>query len=300
MVDPFFVGDTKQSLYLWRNSDDRLYQEICENYEGSIELPEPLNESYRSSPAIMEAVNKVFNETHLIESCFGKTVSKRWEKAWKPHFSNSSLAKEEGFASWIQVDSSSHKNENYFIYSILKNLEPKLENLSVGILVRKNDEVKDIAYFLREQNLAFPIKIGSSQNPATDTSVGATLLSMLNYCIYPSDLSAEGLLKLIDASTNGVSLVQTVDELRPFANSLSASKLLLNFSEVILSKIESKDERHRNYLCLLIENSRKFEKQEKGTLSELIPFLENYQFNEPNTKSSITIETIHRSKGFRI
>ena len=293
----FFVGDTKQSLYLWRNSDDRLYQEICENYDGSIELPEPLNESYRSSPAIMEAVNRVFNKTYLIEGCFGKTVSKRWKKAWKPHFSNSSVAKEEGFATWIEVDSSSQKNENYFIYNILKNLEPKLENLSVGILVRKNDEVKDIAYYLREQNLTFPIKIGSSQNPAKDTSVGVTLLTMLNYCIYPSDLGAERLLKLIDASTNGVSLVQTVDELRPFANSLLTSKLLLKFSEVILSKVESNDERHRNYLSLLIENSRKYEKQEKGTLSDLIPFLENYQFNEPNTKSSITIETIHRSKG---
>ena len=89
--------------------------EICENYDGSIELPEPLNELI-VPPLLMEAVNRVFNKTYLIEGCFGKTVSKRW-KAWKPHF-QIVVAKEEGFATWIEVDSSSQKNENYFIYNI--------------------------------------------------------------------------------------------------------------------------------------------------------------------------------------
>ena len=35
----FFVGDTKQSLYLWRNSDDRLFQSICDYYQNTIEYP---------------------------------------------------------------------------------------------------------------------------------------------------------------------------------------------------------------------------------------------------------------------
>jgi ATP-dependent helicase/nuclease subunit A len=293
----YFVGDTKQSLYLWRSSDDRLYQEICEKYKDNIEQPAPLTESYRSSPAIMEAVNAVFDQAKIMETHFGHTVTSRWKKAWKPHFSNPSLSNEEGFATWIDVNSWENFNEETCILKILKNLEPKLEHLSVGILVRKNDEVLSLAHFLREQNLKFPIKIGSSQKPAKDTSVGVTLIAMLKYCTFPSDSATKALLGLIDTSTSGPNLIQRVDTLRPQANALTFDALLLAFSETILEKIETQDARHKDYLRMLIEESRSFQMEEQSNLSDLISFLENYQFNASNTKSQITIETIHRSKG---
>ena len=79
--------------------------------KDNIEQPAPLTESYRSSPAIMEAVNAVFDQAKIMETHFGHTVTSRWKKAWKPHFSNPSLSNDEGFATWIDVNKWDKFNE---------------------------------------------------------------------------------------------------------------------------------------------------------------------------------------------
>ncbi|MEM8868461.1 MAG: UvrD-helicase domain-containing protein, partial [Verrucomicrobiota bacterium] len=79
----FYVGDTKQCLYLWRNSDDRLFHEIKAGYDH-IES-NPLSTSWRSAPAILDAVNTVFSDPILIAECFSKDAAKRWARAWQSH-----------------------------------------------------------------------------------------------------------------------------------------------------------------------------------------------------------------------
>ena len=80
---PFLLGTQKQSLYLWRNSDDRLFQSICDYYQNVIETPTKLSKSYRSAPAIMDAVNSVFDNRQAIQEYYGSITSKRWFRAWE-------------------------------------------------------------------------------------------------------------------------------------------------------------------------------------------------------------------------
>ncbi len=48
----FYVGDTKQCLYLWRGGDDRLFHEIQQHYHPAIQSKR-LATSWRSAPAVL-------------------------------------------------------------------------------------------------------------------------------------------------------------------------------------------------------------------------------------------------------
>ena len=150
----FFVGDTKQSLYLWRNSDDRLFQSICDYYQNVIETPTTLSKSYRSAPAIMDAVNSVFDNRQAIQEYYGSITSKRWFKAWEKHYSSEDKQKEIGYASWIDISESDKETS---VANILKGLKGKSDNLSIGILVGKNKEAIELSYYLREQGLGLSL-----------------------------------------------------------------------------------------------------------------------------------------------
>ena len=56
----FVVGDVKQGIYGWRGGKRHLLGFLEKAYEPYLQKTTPLHQSYRSSPAILEAVNHVF------------------------------------------------------------------------------------------------------------------------------------------------------------------------------------------------------------------------------------------------
>ncbi len=62
----FCVGDTKQSIYQWRNGVPEIFDHVKEKYcdEKKRAEEEHLDKNYRSAPEIMEAVNAVFDQNN--------------------------------------------------------------------------------------------------------------------------------------------------------------------------------------------------------------------------------------------
>ena len=56
------VGDPKQSIYGWRGGTPGLIAEIEEAYRGNLGEAKPLAKSFRSSPVLMDFVNRVFGD----------------------------------------------------------------------------------------------------------------------------------------------------------------------------------------------------------------------------------------------
>ena len=54
------VGDPKQSIYGWRGGTPGLIAEISQTYAAQLGASEPLRKSFRSSPILMDFVNRVF------------------------------------------------------------------------------------------------------------------------------------------------------------------------------------------------------------------------------------------------
>ena len=56
------VGDPKQSIYGWRGGTPGLIAEIEQAYRGNLGEAKPLAKSFRSSPVLMDFVNRVFGD----------------------------------------------------------------------------------------------------------------------------------------------------------------------------------------------------------------------------------------------
>ena len=60
--DLFFVGDVKQSIYGFRMAEPRLFLEKLQTFTGDIGRRIDLSHNFRSSPEVLEAVNRVFEK----------------------------------------------------------------------------------------------------------------------------------------------------------------------------------------------------------------------------------------------
>jgi len=88
----FYVGDTKQSIYGWRDGDDRLFWEVRDHYNqygGDHIAQEQLDISWRSDQAVLDVVNTIFDPDH-VDANLGlfdipKEVGDRWRQAWVHH-----------------------------------------------------------------------------------------------------------------------------------------------------------------------------------------------------------------------
>ena len=103
----FYVGDTKQSIYGWRQGDDRLFQEIFEYYNqnraGHI-AEDFLKISRRSDRNILTVVNALFapfaSEDSAPDFKFSPDVAQRWSQAWVEHLPRPEAG--EGYVAYIE------------------------------------------------------------------------------------------------------------------------------------------------------------------------------------------------------
>ncbi len=132
----FIVGDRKQAIYGWRNGDVGIFRR--EKDGGAYEL-KSLNKTYRSSEAVVEAVNRVFVRGRLREEFPG------WEAS--EHVS----AKPElpGFVQAVTAESS--KLEDFFepVLNALRAVDPVRRGISAAVLVRSNDTGEAMASYLK-------------------------------------------------------------------------------------------------------------------------------------------------------
>ena len=295
----FYVGDTKQCLYLWRNSDDRLFHDIQAHYNagGSNRIEQhPLSMSWRSAPPILDAVNEVFEDHALIAETFSTDAAARWARAWQTHEASPATKDFSGYSCWIEAQKSDSPTRNELILKLLQDLNPIERGMSVGVLVRKNADANEVADYLRE-NCLLPIHTGSAIKPAVDNAAGAALLALLNLAAHPGDSHARGYLNLIDVSTDGPALASAAEELRTRLLSDSHESAVRWAAELITAHLPEDDTRHRERLNRLIDKARAFDSEERRDIDGLIYFLRKCSSGECHAGDAVVIETIHKSKG---
>lgn len=132
----FVVGDRKQAIYGWRNGDVGIFRR--EKESGAYELG-ALNKTYRSSTAVVEAVNRVFVDGSLRDEFPGWEASKHVSA--KPQLP--------GFVQGVVAATS--KKESFFepVLNALKAVDPVRRGISAAVLVRNNDTGEEIASYLK-------------------------------------------------------------------------------------------------------------------------------------------------------
>jgi len=192
----FAVGDPKQSIYLWRQAEPGLFNDVLHEWphhgEDGLE-PQTLSQSFRSSPAVLDAINAVFANRDGMEALL-KGCTEGFE--FQPHVAadkNQSLA---GYGALLGVKpDSEEKSTTPVVAALLREIRPLEHGLSCAVLVRGNKDAIEITEELRAAT-GMEIVCESQQHPATDNAVTLALLSLLQLAAHPGDSLALEHLKM--------------------------------------------------------------------------------------------------------
>ena len=174
----FIVGDRKQAIYGWRNGDVRIFS--GERDGGMYDIGE-LNKTWRSGPAIVEAVNRVFARGR-IRSEFPAWECPEHETA-RP-----------GLSGFVRVEESPGRTMEDFLEPVYvalraaigeKASDPRRRGITAAVLVRTNKFGEMLADGLR--SLGFEGAVWEGESAILDTPALSGFLDLLQLADHPGD-----------------------------------------------------------------------------------------------------------------
>lgn len=185
----FCVGDVKQAIYGWRGGVAEIFDTL------NNELPEltagELTRSYRSSPVVIDVVNRVFQGIARNAAVQNYPDA---AAAWGRRFTEHSTAREAlpGYCRMVGAPRAAEgqvQNDVTLDYAarLVKQLHEESPGCSIGVLVRKNASVARLIYRLRQAEVDASEEGG---NPLTDSPAVQLVLSLLRLVDHPGDTVA--------------------------------------------------------------------------------------------------------------
>ncbi len=185
----FIVGDRKQAIYGWRGGDVGLFDEALAKWgrpaagDDALKV-ETMADSWRSCPEVLALVNTVCGDTRTMARLFGEDAASRWE--WQEHVSAPPLQKPEKCGE-ARVERCPDGWEERLV-PLLEEIGVGRRALTCGVLVRNNDQVREVADHLRAAG--FDVVEEGRRRPAEDGPVGVALANLLRWLAEPSDAFA--------------------------------------------------------------------------------------------------------------
>lgn len=296
----FYVGDVKQAIFAWREGDPRLFREIYDRYDaaqpGIIEVRH-LDQSFRSGPAVITTVNRVFGDGGALGSLFPAEVALRWSREWRDH--QSAKPQLGGYVALRQaVDEDGRFAE---ALRILHAIEPLQRGLSCALLVQKNETAARLADYLRREG-GLPAVAESDVPVCIDNPLGAALLALVQAAAHPGDTFAgahvamtplaavlvrEGLTspdmitRRVLAQIHGEGFESTmawwIGQLEP---TLTADD--------IFSRLRARQ---------ITAAAAEFDATGSRSVAEFVAFMERYKVRGSDPAAVIRVMTVHKAKG---
>ena len=296
----FCVGDVKQAIYGWRGGVAELFDVLGDTW-SALEH-QALSCSYRSSPAVIETVNKAFDNlggSPVLDN-FSQAVQ-AWSQGFAPHSTaRNSLA---GYAR-MHVAPRAGEDEKQETVTLkyaaeeIARLAREAPDCSVGALVRDNQAVARLIFELRQHGIQASEEGG---NPLTDSPAVTVVLSLLTLADHPGDTAARF---HVSQSPLGriVGLDDHADAAAAGRVSLSVRRHLLNhgYGPTIYrwarELAQSCDGRDARRLMQLVELAYRYEDDATLRTRDFVHFVESQKVEDPTT-AQVRVMTIHQSKG---
>ena len=177
----FIVGDSKQAIYGWRNGDVRIF--AGERDSGMYKVKQ-LDETHRSGPAIVEAVNRVFARGRIFSEF----------PAWKCPEHKTAKPDLDGFVRVVESPGRFMDDFVEPVYVALKAVlgekasDPRRRGLSAAVLVRRNRFGELLANRLKALGLEGVVWEGESA--VLDTPALSGFLDLMQLADHPGDAVA--------------------------------------------------------------------------------------------------------------
>ena len=300
-VNSFFcVGDMKQAIYGWRGGVAEIFDTVGRELEGLTEAT--LNTSFRSSPPVIDTVNKVFfglgNHPDLDRITDAVT---QWCARFKTH--DSARPELAGYACLETApEPMEHQDRREatleFAAERTAQVAGQSPNRQVGVLVRKNDTVSRLIYLLRKRHIPASEEGGT---PLTDSAAVNVVMSLLRLADHPGDtisrfhIAASPLSGLMDLTSDGddVAAIRLSEQLRQQLIDDGYGPTVYRWAEALSPSCSP---RELSRLRQLVEMA--YEYQTRATLRsvDFVRLVETQRVADP-TSANVRVMTIHQAKG---
>lgn len=185
----FVVGDVKQAIYGWRGGVAEIFDAVQAELPGLGE--ESLEKSQRSSPVIIDVVNRVFERVGELAALKEHHESgARWAKRFRAH-----TTAREGFGGYVRVvtapaaEEADGQGEATLDYAArcVQALAAAHPGRSIGVLARSNEAVAALTDRLRALDVAVS---GEGTSPLTSSRAVEAMLALLQLADHPGDTIA--------------------------------------------------------------------------------------------------------------
>ncbi len=178
----FCVGDTKQAIYGWRGGVAEIFDEVQTYLDEASELAE-LTESRRSSKVIIDTVNQVFLNMHLVPH---SEEASEFIASWQRRFTLHSTHYPElpGFATLQEQPEDSLISLRAYAAGRIAELANQHPGRSIGVLVRTNAVVNELAIHLGRLGIRASEEGG---NYLLDSAAVNLIYSLLHLIDHPGD-----------------------------------------------------------------------------------------------------------------
>lgn len=296
----FYVGDVKQAIYAWRGGDPRLFREIFNHYNevapGTL-AEGRLDQSWRSGPAIVATVNRVFGDAEALLRRLPGPTAQRWSSEWRDHVS--ARPKLAGQVAWLHGEDDAARAA--MVLRLLDEIKPLERGLSVAVLVQSNDSATWLADFLRREG-GIPAVAASDLHVGTDNPLTTVVLAMLQAAAHPGDrLAREQVLmsplaaSLTAAGWGGVEAL-TQGVLRQ-VHAEGFARTVDNWLRLLEPVLAADDSFSRERARQLAAAAQQFDETGSRDVAEFVQFVGRHVVRDAEAAGGVQVMTIHKSKG---
>jgi ATP-dependent helicase/nuclease subunit A len=296
----FAVGDTKQAIYGWRGGVAEIFDALDIELTGL--ASQTLAQSYRSSPPVIDTVNRVFQNLtqHPHLDAYAAGVSQ-----WQAQFPAHSTAKTDlpGYACLEfapQPGADDDESDVLFRYAageVARHVQ-EAPQCSVGVLVRTNNAVARMIYLLRQLDIPASEEGG---NPLRDSPAVELILSLLRLADHPGDsvarfhLATSPLAAELNLSghRDHRSAAGLARELRRRLADEGYGAVVYDFARRLAPVCDRRDQ---SRLQQLVELAYEYQSESTLRTDDFIEIVETRRIADPSS-ADVRVMTIHQAKG---
>jgi ATP-dependent exoDNAse (exonuclease V) beta subunit len=296
----FYVGDVKQAIFAWREGDPRLFREIFEHYNrgapGTI-CEQRLDRSFRSGPAVIATVNRVFGAARVLRGMFPAMAVDAWTREWRDH--TSARPELGGQAALLHADDEAGRFARTL--QVLREVRPLDCGLTCAVLVRTNDTGARLADYLRREG-GLPALAESDLQVCVDNPLGAALLALCKAAAHPGDTLAWEHVRM--TPLGDILTAEALADPDALTMRLLADLHANGFERTIEAWLrrlepwlEPDDAFSRERGAQFAAAARLFDETGSRDVMAFIRFMESFSERETESASAVRVMTVHKAKG---
>ncbi|MGH7242942.1 MAG: UvrD-helicase domain-containing protein [Phycisphaerales bacterium] len=295
----FAVGDIKQSLYSWRGA----VPELLEGLSNRLMLgaPETRAKSWRSSQAVLDAVNDVFGSvaTNTALEKHAK-AAERWATGFQKHVAASDL---DGLARLEQVRLAEDDDDAIDLVidravERVKELSAAHPEWSIAVLTRTNDAIPRMIHRLKKVDILASQERG---HPLMDDACVSAVVSLLQLAEHPGDSASQfhvaktslakvvGMTSALEASVGE----RVASETRARIARDGLSGLIAFLRSVLGPELTARAAARMEHLERLAGD---FDGRPGGRIPEFIRLVQETSVVDPSA-GKVSVLTVHKAKG---